>query len=364
MNYASFAPSVIMLITRFVHLHAMQQLALLVSAQMLPEADLMNRQLAIPWYELFFALDADEDGRLSFGEFAAGLTFLMGSRSGLSAEQMYVLVRALDVDCSGSVDWIEWVAVALLSIPPEAMDPEPLCTAFRLLDRPSGDGKIGAADLLAVINTDASGVCLSATHGRKRVLRLLGRWSSSSKEERHQQQLQQGQQPEAQLGGQLVTHAAATPRVTVTSFSPPPSLNLEDFRRLLESTSGNSRHAQDEVPGFPGSGGGHLRRAWPCPAEPQREAFAMLRAEMQNFSWCRCTQPRLDGTEEVIKAEQMLVVQQNVLPPVTPMDLSKAGRGASGSKSSASGGASSSETGRPAGNLPIGSEGVVARMPL
>merc|ERR1719401_678194 len=134
---------------------------------------------------------------------------------------MCVLVRALDVDCSGSVDWIEWVAVALLSIPPEALNPEPLCTAFRLLDRPSGDGMIGVADILAVINTDASGACLSATRGRRRVLRLLGRWARSRT-------------------GQSISSVP-------TASQTPPSLNIEDFRLLLESVSWQPSRNEDEV---------------------------------------------------------------------------------------------------------------------
>jgi len=303
-NFAKFAPSVVMLITRFVHLHAMQQLALLVCAQMLAEADLVNRQMTIPWYELFFALDADEDGRLSFGEFSAGLSFLMGGRSGLSQEHFYALVRAMDVDCSGSVDWIEWVAVALLSIAPEALDKEPLCTAFRLLDRPSGDGMIGAADILAVINTDASGACLSATRGRKRVIKLLNRWS------RHSQDLRGSK--------------------GAASYAPP-SLSLEDFRQLLKSTTGQVRAGEEEVSaesimlsgilsqeaaminlqnGIPLSNGAGF-----CPtsqiARPLSPAVA--------FPWCQCQQPTTYvGSEEVVKAENVFVQQQSVVPSSRP----------------------------------------------
>eukprot|EP00929_Paragymnodinium_shiwhaense_P026183 TRINITY_DN15618_c0_g1_i1.p1 TRINITY_DN15618_c0_g1~~TRINITY_DN15618_c0_g1_i1.p1 ORF type:complete len:852 (-),score=176.82 TRINITY_DN15618_c0_g1_i1:269-2824(-) len=294
-NYAPYAPSVVLLISRFTQLHEMEQLALLVCAQMLPEAELLSRGLPIPWYDLFFALDADEDGRLSFPEFALGLSFLLGGRSRSYQAQLQHLVRALDVDCSGSVDWIEWVAVALLSVPPEAMNPEPLCTAFRLLDRPSGDGIIGAADLLAVINTDATGACLSATAGRQRVLRLLQRW--------------------------------ATPQATKKGlgYTAPPSLTIEDFQRLLEFRGGSKAAAEDadgqewrffESPQSPRCDG----PVFEGPPETQATATwnPLGTAVLRNLL-CRCYQPegQISTSEEIVQADFTMLQQRSVLEQAT-----------------------------------------------
>merc|ERR1712136_240299 len=59
-----------------------------------------------------------------------------------------------DLDCNGTIEWTEWIAAAVLAVRGLTEDQEPLSTAFRLLDRPSGEGTIGAADLLAVVSCD------------------------------------------------------------------------------------------------------------------------------------------------------------------------------------------------------------------
>merc|ERR1712130_1063336 len=52
---------------------------------------------------------------------------------------------------------------------------------------------------------------------------------------------------------------------------------------------------------------------------------AAMNADLSSFPWCRCQQPRSDGTEEVIKAEHVLVVQQRVLPNLGPTETSEDG---------------------------------------
>mmetsp|Transcript_65444 Transcript_65444/g.182116 ORF Transcript_65444/g.182116 Transcript_65444/m.182116 type:complete len:705 (-) Transcript_65444:103-2217(-) len=216
-DLSCFAPQVIMHITRFLKLHPLQQLGVLVCAKVLPDADLfaISADTGIPWYDLFFLLDADGDGRLCFKECAKGLHSLIKPSAELTEDQLYVMAQGLDLDHSGGVDWIEWVALALLSCNIEGLGLEPICTAFRLLDRPSGDGMLGAADLLAVINTDASGKCLSATEGRQRVIELLEHWVPEETKT---------SQPEGQLAEQL------------SVARPPSSLSLQDFRRLVLRT--------------------------------------------------------------------------------------------------------------------------------
>merc|ERR1712113_1359223 len=107
-------------------------------------------------------LDDDGDGRLEIDEFVTGLKQLVGHRPNCSVGNLQMLAHGLDVDGSGYIDWVEWVAVALLSADSSLLCPEPLLTAFRLLDRPSGDGLIGSADILAVV--DVSNFELNVEH--------------------------------------------------------------------------------------------------------------------------------------------------------------------------------------------------------
>merc|ERR1712217_642928 len=81
----------------------------------------------------------------------------------------------LDVDCNGTIDWVEWVAVALLSSRGNNMEPEPLRTAFRLLDRPTGDSTLGATDLLSIISSSAPNGVLA----KRAVQNILGKWGHS-----------------------------------------------------------------------------------------------------------------------------------------------------------------------------------------
>jgi len=183
--HAACASALIHFFKRFACLDALQQLMLILCAQLTSEADLQELQAPVPWYDLFMALDVNEDGRLDFTEFVEGLKrFLSSSTTSVSDAQLETLVRALDLDCSGSVDWVEWVAVSLLSVggaergsDSMGLWPEPLRTAFRLLDRPSGDGTIGAVDLMAVINSGATGTSLSTVDGREAALRIISSWS-------------------------------------------------------------------------------------------------------------------------------------------------------------------------------------------
>jgi serine/threonine protein kinase len=207
-NYCAYGQTLVMLLEKFAHLDAMQQLVLIICAQTMAEVDLINCQTLVPWYDLFFALDRNEDGQLSFSEFVTGLKQLLGSAIRHSDEQLDMLVRSLDLDCSGQIEWVEWAAVALLAVQSLVQEAEPLSTAFRLLDRPSGDGIIGVADMLAVINSDAKTTFLSSEAGREHVLRILSRWAPTPPE--------------------LFQGAAS---------AVPPSLKLEDLRKVLESCS-------------------------------------------------------------------------------------------------------------------------------
>jgi len=208
-NYSPYGLIVVTLLEKFTRLDAMQQLVLIICAQTMAECDLINCQTPVPWYDLFFALDRNEDGQLSFHEFTTGLRQLLGSGISYNDEQLDSLVRGLDLDCSGQIEWIEWVAIALLAGHHVIQEAEPLCTAFRLLDRPSGDCTVGAADLLAVINSDSKSMFITSTMGREQVLRILSRWVPTP----------------PNTGGKKSPY----------SFVSPPSMKLEDMRKVLDS---------------------------------------------------------------------------------------------------------------------------------
>jgi len=201
----------------------MEQLVLTICAQMMSEADVLNSQSPVPWYDLFFALDKDEDGRLSFGELFEGLKALVGAWPALDERQLDGLVRALDLDCSGYIEWVEWTAVSLLSMKGYA-DPEPLTTVFRLLDRPSGDGIVGAADLLAVISNDTRGACVPQSTGREEVLRIINRWLPRGGHDKKREG-----RGHAKGGGGVVS---------------PPSLRLSDLRRVLDNVDRDGNEAR------------------------------------------------------------------------------------------------------------------------
>mmetsp|Transcript_44101 Transcript_44101/g.78071 ORF Transcript_44101/g.78071 Transcript_44101/m.78071 type:complete len:771 (-) Transcript_44101:301-2613(-) len=269
-GYAHHMPLVISLLIRFTRLDAMQQLVLTICAQTMSENELISRRTSVPWYDLFFALDSNEDGQLDFEELVEGLKHLLGPNNAVSDERLLSLVRALDLDSSGRIEWVEWIAVALLAIGGFAEEPEPLSTAFRLLDRPSGDGTIGAADLLAVINSDANSMCLVSGAGREQAIRILNRWTPG---------------------------ANGKKKPNPNGLSPPPTLRLEDIRRVLESIVTQDVPPAMAFPVQEETTGSSMSNDW-------RAQFRCPTANSGRGAWYP------DGKEEV----QVLVNQQRVVP--------------------------------------------------
>lgn len=146
-DYQEHGPTVLHFLLLWSRLSPVQQLLLVLSARRLPEVVVMNHEDPLPWYHLFFALDSDEDGKLSLNELVDGLRLMLGPKAGLTVEQLTVLARSLDLGAVGAVHWAEWAGMAALSLEGWASEPEPVMTAFRLLDRPSGDGALSIEDL-------------------------------------------------------------------------------------------------------------------------------------------------------------------------------------------------------------------------
>lgn len=149
----SHASTVLMLLTRFAALDFMQRVVLTVCAQSLSDRDLADRPKAVPWYQMFIHLDADSDGRLSFEELARGLNELLEMK--VSHDQLVALIAELDTDDSSYIEWGEWLALGLIFSTTSGSRDEashPLDTAFRLLDRLTGDKVIDGTDVLAVLD--------------------------------------------------------------------------------------------------------------------------------------------------------------------------------------------------------------------
>jgi len=133
------APKIISLLLRMPRLAYAQRLALECFAMASIESDLTPQ---VPWREMFLVLDADQDGRLSFAELAVGLRTLAGGASVARHqldEHLESSAQLVDLDNSGSIEWVEWLVIALLSTKCVAQAVQPISAAFRLLDAPAGE---------------------------------------------------------------------------------------------------------------------------------------------------------------------------------------------------------------------------------
>jgi len=133
------APRMLAQLTSCVRLDPLQRLVLRVCVHLISEADVMALTNWALWYTVFFALDADNDGRLDCSDLARGMLAALGNSSGMTTREMAENVRAMDLNENGYVEWPEWLAIALLSTGKVAFGDEHLCTALRLLGRPSSE---------------------------------------------------------------------------------------------------------------------------------------------------------------------------------------------------------------------------------
>lgn len=133
------APRMLAQLTSCVRLDPLQRLVLRVCVHLISEADVMAHTNWALWYTIFFALDADNDGRLDCSDLARGMLAALGNSSGMKTREMAENVRAMDLNENGYIEWPEWLAFALLSTGKVAFGDEHLCTALRLLGRPSSE---------------------------------------------------------------------------------------------------------------------------------------------------------------------------------------------------------------------------------
>lgn len=172
---SSFAPAVLASLHHFSQLDGIQRLALAMCAMLVSESDVMA-MVPVPWYDLFFFLDRNNDGRIDVDEFIVGIRGLMPDCA-LHDSQLKALCQSVDTDGSGSIEWTEWVASALTSSVKEmTSDVEPLRTAFRILDGLTGDDRVDVPDVLALVAAhDSPGPDGSYAEG-ERVLQGLMHW--------------------------------------------------------------------------------------------------------------------------------------------------------------------------------------------
>lgn len=127
----SLAPKALRLLLRMPRLALEQRLALAVCALASLECDIKGLDL---WRELFLVLDKDQDGRLGFQELVEGLRELVGQEfERVTDEHILACAWALDFDQSGTIEWVEWLAVVLMDSAGMSQTSEPIGTAFRLI---------------------------------------------------------------------------------------------------------------------------------------------------------------------------------------------------------------------------------------
>merc|ERR1719296_342662 len=143
---AAFMPRLTELLLRVAGLQEAQRLALVVCAVAASEGDVSFP--LVPWRNLFLTLDEDIDGQLSCEDLSEGLR-RFAPEGQLQAERMEEAAMALDLDKNGFVDWTEFLAIALIGCGAVAETPEPIATAYRLLDRHEAEDA-GAADAMAL----------------------------------------------------------------------------------------------------------------------------------------------------------------------------------------------------------------------
>merc|ERR1712217_498672 len=170
-GYGAHLSTLLQLMRQFSQLDTFQRLLLITCAQLWPSDSILKAK--VPLHDMFFILDANDDGRIDAQEFVAALRSMTGFSGGPSEAYLRGLVRGLDADGSTAIEWTEYVAVALLSDPRIRMDVDLLRSAFRVLDQHSADGKISVDDMLSAL--DGGGADQSL------VRIALSRWSSDPK---------------------------------------------------------------------------------------------------------------------------------------------------------------------------------------
>lgn len=205
-------------------LDPLQRFVLGLCARLTCEADLLAKSLWTTWYHLFFTLDMNKDGVVDFAEIARGMWTVMGPTAGLSAGKLGNMVRAVDLNASGSIEWSEWAAAAMMSTNSFSCKDELLTNALRLIRRNSASDEPLARDKTEELPNDGKfeprsvtrdsqedSLAPDSTERSTQVRELLSSWIN----------------PQEDLIANLANESA---------HSSAPEVGLEDLREVLRST--------------------------------------------------------------------------------------------------------------------------------
>jgi len=99
--------------------------------------------------ETFRALDLDHDGQLTKDELKHGYVNIMGMTNELAEEEAERVMRQLDTNHSGSIDYSEFVNATISKT--NMLKKERLEAAFKMFDK-NGDGRISAEEMRFLFN--------------------------------------------------------------------------------------------------------------------------------------------------------------------------------------------------------------------
>jgi len=99
--------------------------------------------------ETFRALDVDKDGQLTKEELKQGYVKIMGMTNELAEEEAERIMRKIDTNNSGNIDYSEFVNATISK--QNILTKEKLEAAFKIFDK-NGDGKISAEEMRFLFN--------------------------------------------------------------------------------------------------------------------------------------------------------------------------------------------------------------------